>query len=377
MVARDDPELKELLEHFVTVRCVQMGGVDLQTFQFDPMLSWSVFFMHGDGTIYSRYGSAHEDAKRSKKDSNTHNRLDGLKATMRRVLQTHETTRRRPAFRKQLYAAKRGAPWPWKHAEKTPASRKYKRHERIKPSSRDTKGCVHCHEVQRLMIDSYFMTKKPITDDMLWMYPDPTWIGLTMDRSKATRVSAVAPGSPAAASGLRAGDDLYSLGDQSVMSPADVTWVLHRTPDEGGELKVMASRDDAPIPFKLTLPAGWRRMHDFAWRYRIAGYAMWLWAGATLQDHKEGVRIAGHAPWWFKKDNKSARKTLKPRDVIVAVDGESTHDGTHAWTRSTYLAYLMREKKPGSTVKLTVKRGSERLAMAFKMPTPRPEVMGH
>ena len=378
MVAREDPELKELLEKFVTVRCVQMGGVDLNLFQFDPMLSWSVFFLNGDKTIYGRFGSAHTDAKRSKKDSNRNHTITGLKAAMKGALEVHAQYTKDAAAMQPRLAAKVGAPWPWKHAEKTPSSRKYKRHERIKATSRDTKGCVHCHEVQRVMIDSYFMTKKPITDDMLWMYPHPEWVGISLDRDARATITTVRDGSPAAKAGLRVGDRIVTMAEQPILSPADVTWVLHRMPDAGGRIAVGLERGGTPSTIVLPLPKDWRRTYgDFAWRYRIAGYAMWLWAGATLWDHAEGVRIASHAPWWFKKDNKSARKVLKPRDVIVAVDGKSTHDGTHPWTRSTYLAYLMREKKPGSTVKLRMKRGDKTVDASFKMPKPRPEVMGH
>lgn len=378
MVARDDPELKALLEKFVTVRCVQMGGVDLDLFQFDPMLSWSVFFLNGDKTIYGRFGTAHTDAKRSKKDSNRNHTLAGLKAAMTAALGIHAGYKDDPARVKKQLAGKTGTPWPWQHAEKTPAARKHKRHKRIKHSERDTKGCVHCHEIQRLMIDSYFMTRKPIPDAMLWMYPHPEWIGISLDRDHRARVTKVVAESPAAEAGLRVGDDITHLGGQSIVSPADVTWVLHGLPAEGGRLAATVIRGDTPTTHTITLPRNWRRQYgDFAWRYRIAGYAMWLWAGATLADHAEGVRIQQHAPWWFKKDNKAARRVLKPRDVIVTVDGKDTHDGTHPWTRSTYLAYLMREVKPGGTVKLTVKRDGKAIDVRFQVPKPRPEVMGH
>jgi len=378
LVARTDPGLKALLEKFVTVRCVQMGGVDLGLFQSDPMLSWSVFLMNGDKTIYGRFGLAHEDAKRSKKDSNTNHSVAGIKAALEGALEVHAGYTQDPATWKPILAAKTGAPWPWKYAEKTPAARKYKRLERIKGSSRDTKGCVHCHEIQRVLIDSYFMKKKPVTDAMLWMYPHPEWVGLSLHPDHRGLVTKVVAKSPAAAAGLRPDDVIETLQAQPILSPADVVWVLHQTPEEGARLTVGIRRDGKSQSLPLALPKDWRRRFgDFAWRYRIAGYAMWLWAGATLADDKAGVRIASHAPWWFKKDHKGARKVLKKRDVIVAVDGKATHDGVRPWTRSTYLAYLMREKKPGSTIKLTVQRGDKQVPVQFKLPRPRPEVLGH
>ena len=41
MASQTDAELKKLTEQFVCVRRVQMGGVDLSVFQFDPFLSWA------------------------------------------------------------------------------------------------------------------------------------------------------------------------------------------------------------------------------------------------------------------------------------------------------------------------------------------------
>ena len=52
-------------------------------------------------------------------------------------------------------------------------------------------------------------------------------------------------------------------------------------------------------------------------------------------------------------------------------------DGITGWTRSTYLAYLMREKKPGSVVKLKVQRNGRPIRVTFRVPAKRPEVLGH
>ena len=68
MASQTDVELKKLTEQFICVRLVQMGGVDLSVFQFDPFLSWSVFFMNGDRTIYGRYGRASPMTKRANVD---------------------------------------------------------------------------------------------------------------------------------------------------------------------------------------------------------------------------------------------------------------------------------------------------------------------
>jgi len=365
----DDPELAELTERFVRVRLIQMGGVDLATFQFDPFLSWSVFFMNGDKTIYGRYGSAHPQTKRSVKDSNPNHSVDGLKAALTRALEIHEGHSKDPEAWAPRLAGKTGPAPRWRFAGKTPAARKYKRVERVQTGVEE--GCIHCHEIQRMAIDSHFMKKLDLPDNMLWLYPRPHVLGLALDKDHAARVTRVKAGSAAAEAGVEKGDDLLSLGGQPLVSVADLQWVLHQFPDEGGTLEAQVKRSGESVTLPLKLPAGWRRTEDFGWRYRVAGYASWLWAGVSFEDRPNGIFVANKAPNWFKKPNNAAKSKLRRGDVIIAVDGKSGFD------RSELLAYLMREKKLGSKVKLEVLRGGKTVDLSFKLPKKQPEVLGY
>ena len=152
------------------------------------------------------------------------------------------------------------------------------------------------------------------------------------------------------------------------MSVADVQWVLQNFSDAGGELAVEVGRGTQKIALGMSLPKLWRRVGDFGWRYRVAGYAMWLWSGATFVDHPQGMRVENLSPGWFKQPNRNARRALRRGDVVVEVDGE------RGWTRSTYTAYLMREKELGSTVRLRVVRGGKTIDVQFKLPSVQPEV---
>lgn len=357
------------MRQFVCVRLVQMGGVDLGLYQFDPHVSWALFFMHADKTIYGRYGSASPTAKRSIADSNPNHTLAGLKAALTRALALHQQYKDDAKARAKTFAAKTGTAPRWRYAEKTPAARKYKRLGRVK--GKDTKSCVHCHEVHRTQIDSHFMTKTRIPDRLLWVYPRPSVLGLTMSRDRCAQVTRVAQDSLASAAGVRVGDDIVTLAGQPLVSEADIRWVLHNFPDEGGALPLQVSRDGKVEDLTLELEPLWRRKEDFAWRYRMAGYAAWLWGGVTVHDHPDGVRVAARSPGWFKKTNREARKVLQRGDLIQAVDGKT------GWTRSTYLAYLMRDKKLGSSVLLQVMRKGKPLRITFKIPKEQPEVLGH
>ena len=368
MAANQDPELSALLDRFVRVRLVQMGGVDLNIYQFDPLLSWALFFMNGDKTIYGRFGTASPKAKRSEKDSNRNHTMAGMKAALTGALKLHEQYASDRAAMGRRLAQKTGPKPLWRYAEKTPAAKKYGRMTRVRGKKG---GCVHCHEVQRVAIDSYFMKKKPLPDRMLWMYPHPEVVGLSLSRDHNARVTSVAPDSAAARAGLRRGDDIVSFVGQPLVSIADFQWVLHISPDEGGTLPITVSRNNESVDLELKLSPLWRREGDFGWRYRVAGYAAWLWGGVSLADHKDGVLVSNRSPNWFKQTNRDARRALNRGDVIVEVDGKT------GWTRSTYLAHLMREKRPGSTVKLKVRRGGKTERVKFRIPAKRPEVLGH
>jgi serine protease Do len=369
LTGEPDSKLRTLLDSFVRVRLVQMGGVDLSVFQFDPFLSWSLFFMNGDKTIYGRFGTASPNTKRDRKDSNPNHTQAGLLAAMRRALEIHAGYSKDPQAWSPRLAGKTGKEPHWKTIESNPAARKHKRLKRIKGP--DHSACAHCHEVQRTLIDSYFLTKKRVTDDMLWLYPQPEVLGLTLSRDHCARVVRVVEGSSAKRAGLKVGDDLVGLAGQPLVSIADVQFVLQNFPDAGGELLVRVRRHSKEFDLQLALPRLWRRAEDFGWRYRVAGYAMWLWAGVTFVDDPRGVRVAHLSPGWFKKTNRRARAKFRPRDLIVEVDGKKS------WTRSTLIAYLMRDKKLGSTVRLKVLRRGETIDVQFQIPSKQPEVQGH
>ncbi len=361
-----DPELRDLTDRFVKVRLVGMGGVDLSIFQFDPFLSWSLFFMNGDKTIYGRYGRAHPQTNRNKKDSNPNHTIEGLRAELTKALETHEGYEGDSETWAAALAGKTGPVPRWRYAEQTPAARKYGR-----LMGEGEEGCVHCHEVQRVTIDSMFMEDLELPDKMLWVYPRVHVLGLTMDNRRCARVTAVEPESAAAKAGVKVGDDLLTLAGQPLGSIADMQWVLHNFPDDGGPLRVEVARPEGTSALTMELEPGWRRREDFGWRYRVAGYAAWLWAGVSFEDTPRGVRVANRSPNWFKKPNRDARRALEPGDVIVVVDGRKGLD------RSELLAYLMREKRLDSTVELGVLRGGRRKAVSFRIPREQPEVMGH
>ena len=112
---------------------------------------------------------------------------------------------------------------------------------------------------------------------------------------------------------MKAGDDLLTLAGQPLGSIADVQWVLHNFPDDGGPLQVEVERPDGAKALTMKLEPDWRRTEDFGWRYRVAGYASWLWAGVSFEDTPSGILVANRSPNWFKKPNRDARRAFEAR----------------------------------------------------------------
>ena len=154
--------MKGLQEQFVSVRLVQMKGVSLTQFQFDYDLTWAVFFLNADGTIYGRYGT------RSVAGPMAHLSMESLKNAMIRALQRH---RNYPKNRASL-EGKRGPEPRWKTALEIPALRKKFRNPLMQPTGH--MNCIHCHNIY----DGWHETaydEGSFLKESTWRYPLPFW----------------------------------------------------------------------------------------------------------------------------------------------------------------------------------------------------------
>jgi len=354
------------MDGFVCVRVVQMHGADLELFQFQRQLTWAAVFLNADGTIYGRYGSRSE--RRGMKDNDKDISLEGFKKALEGALELHKGF---PANKAAL-AGKRGPAPLAKTVEKLPAAPP----EEAKPARAGDHGCIHCHQVQDWEALSVWKSGKPVPDKLLWPYPMPDALGLTLDIRERATVSSVAEGSPAARAGFQAGDRIVALDGQPVISIADVQWVLHQAP-EPFTLKCEVDRGGRKVSVELALSEGWRRKGNFAsslslgWtlRMQLAG----MKCDALSPDEKKRLglgedalafRIGEITPEYVKRRNNSARKLgLKKGDVITEVDGR-----TSSMTETELLAYLAQQKKPGEKLSLTYLRGGESRQVELDLP---------
>ena len=356
---REDPKMAELMDQFVCVRMVQAWDMDMALFQTDNNLSWVVYFINPDKTLYGRYGHG--------RNSDADISVEGFRAACEGALQLHE---RYPQNKAGL-AGKIGPTPKWSVPQQIPDIAKESRFKKV---TTDPKGCIHCHHVEMGTVNESVKTHGKWTDADLWRFPMPDTLGLTMDPKAAATVATVAPASAAVKAGFKAGDRITAFAGQPVISIADLQWVLEHT-GETGKIAAQIDRGGKPSTLTLELKPGWRRNGDFAWRtacwqirVQIAGFGV-----DTLTDEQRqtlrlpanamGLKVKKYPPNWARNLNKSPQQAgLQEGDILLSVDGVGDRLSESRW-----LAYLAQGKKAGDSIKVKVRRGDQTMEVEFKV----------
>lgn len=336
-MVRQDKELERLEQDFVCVRLVKMNGVDLQLFQFDYDQTWVAFFMNADGAIYGRYGTRGG----GKTNATTHISIPSLKKSMRRALELHGGY---PANKVEL-AAKSGPPLEFRFVEDSPVKNRKEAH------------CVHCHNV-REDFQKHKWQQQRLTADDVWVYPLPENIGLKMDVDDGLRVQSVTPNSPASQAGIAAGDELVRMNGQSLISQADIQWVLHNASAQA-KLAVDLKRDGRALDKTVTVSGAWKES-DLSWRESSWQLRPGLWTLPMSDAQKQQKGIPADAlglrvKWVFGKESAAKKAGLRDGDVIVAVDAK-----TAPMTEGQFLAHVRLTHRSGDKLRLTLLRAGQR-----------------
>jgi predicted metalloprotease with PDZ domain len=231
------------MQQFVSVRILQMNGVDVNLFQFDYDLTFAVVFLNADEQIYSRYGG------RDHLSADDRISMAGLKNTMRAVLALHQ---------KQKKQEKQEMPPPRKKTTPEDLSGV--------PTRKNSASCIHCHQVYEFRWRSE-KQRGVFNKESLWGYPLPENIGLTLDVDRGNLVKAVAPDSAAHKAGIQAGDALETVNGAPTFSQADVQWGLFNAPIEG-RFTVQLRRKEQLQTVTLEVGHGWRRTNNI-WRASV------------------------------------------------------------------------------------------------------------
>ncbi len=359
-VVERDPGVRELLDKFVCVRIVHANGMDLSQFQFDYDQSWAAFFLNADMTIYGRYGTRSHQTE-SKDDVS----LEGFSKALSGALELHAQFPKNKA----VLAAKRGPTSDVKVPEQFP-SFKGKYGAKLDYEGKVVQSCIHCHQVGEALRLVARSAEKPISDKVLYPYPNPKALGLILDPKEKAKVKQVTAGSAAEQSDFRAGDELVTLSGQPLLSIADVQWVLHHA-GEADTLKAEVVRDGQKQPLTLMLAKSWRQREDISWRATSWDLRRMTLGGLLLEPLPEDKQIelklssdqlalrVKHVGQYG--DHAVAKRAgfLKD-DVLIAIDGDRS-----PLTESGLIAKLLQTKRPSDLIKVTVLRGSKTLELPF------------
>ena len=202
------------------MRLINANAIDLSLFQVDYDLSFSSVFFNGDGTVYGRFGSWQHQKNAQDTD------LAGFKRALEGALAIH---RGYPGNKASL-AGKQGVTLPFRTPIEMPLlAVKYQRE--LDWNGKVVGSCVHCHQVGDALRAWYREQKKPVPSALIFPWPAPESIGLTLAADQPARITAVSDGSMAAKAGVKSGDEMVSFAGQPLISIADFSWVLHVAPD--------------------------------------------------------------------------------------------------------------------------------------------------
>jgi len=361
-VVRRDPRVADLMDKFVCVRMVQGNGMDLTLFQFDYDLTFAAFFMNADRTIYGRFGSRSE-----RKDATRDISIEGFRKALLAALELHK---KYPA-NKALLAGKQSQPPRFKTPEEYPSLRgKYKLN--LDYEGKVVQSCMHCHQVRDAERVFFRVDRKPIPDEVIYPWPMPAAIGLTVDPDEKAKVTEVVAGSPAAKAGFKKGDELLTFSGQPMLSTADVQWVLQNA-GETATLPAQVLRGKKKLNLALHLDKDWRRHMDISWRTttwdlrRMAAGGLVLKSStseerrnAGIADTDLGLRVEYVGEYGEHAVGKKAG--FKKDDILVSIDGQ-----TSPMTESELFGYLLQKRMPGDRIPVTVLRAGNRVSLELLM----------
>lgn len=334
---------------FVRVRAHVARNLDLELFQFDPDLTFAVFFLNADRTIYGRYGSRSDFAEAERDIS-----LEGLAKAMQAALDLHADY---PA-NKAMLSDKAGPKPSYKTLIEYPWAKQ-----------RKLGHCAHCHHIGTAQHMLSRSANKPIPDKVLFPFPMPDVVGLRLDPKEKAKVKQVLGGSAAEKAGVRAGDEILTLEGQSILSIADVQWVLHNAGDTA-QLKADILRDRQQRKVTLALDDGWRHKSDLSWRATTGMLRRLAFGGMRLEElpgsdrERAGLsenELALRVKRLFR-NGRAGRVGFRRGDILVAFDGQSGHA-----SESELLAHSLQKTKRGERIPVTVLRGGKRIDL--KLPT--------
>ena len=349
-----------MFDKFVCVRIVKADDLDLNLFQFDYDLTFSMFFMNADKTIYGRYGT-----RSSVEDAERHMSKEGLAQALQSALMLHENypNNRSVLTGKQPIASK------YKEPNDYPSLRgRYK--STLDYAGEVTKSCLHCHQIQDAARQIVREQRKPISDAQMYPYPLPQTIGFSLDPQTRSKIKSVVAGTVADLGGLKPGDEVITLGGQAILSIADAQWVLHHA-TASQDLPVVVHRNGERVSLNVKLVEGWRRQNDISWRVsswgmRRIGTGGLLFEPLTTEQRRnvgvdpDGLALRVKHVGQYGAHAAAKRAGFKAGDIVTSYDGQMSD-----WTPSQLLGYIGQETITGQKVVVRINRNGQILKLTL------------
>jgi hypothetical protein len=318
--------------------------------------------LNADGTVYGRFGTRSHRTEWYGDVS-----LPGLAKALQGALDLHADY----PNNRSLLAGKRGDAPEVASPELYP-SLKDKYTDSLNYEGEVARSCIHCHQIGEAQREFYWSQKRPIPERILFPYPHPKSLGLTLDPKERATVQSISSDSPAEASGLQAGDKILLLGGQPPLSIADVQWVLHQTDEKGGSIPMVVQRDGSELNLSLDLEPGWRQAGDISWRVTMWSLRRMVLGGMVLEtepstsdDHdaaEEAVAIRVKRMGQNGPHGAAKRAGFQEGDLLVSYDG---HD--EFGSEAEVINYAINHHVIGDMVSAVVRRGEEEVSLQLPM----------
>ena len=320
------------------MRLLRISGADLNVFEFDYDLAWTVFLMNASNKIYGRYGG------RDARSADSRNSLEGLHFAMAAALAEHRkdpSTKPAPAAKKPVYV------------EDFPTAKKYY-----------SNGCIHCHQVAEILREEQKNAGKWVRERM-FTYPLPENVGITLDVNRGNLVREVKPGSAAAIAGLKSGDILNKLNQNPVHSFADASYGLHKGPLKGS-IPIAWQRGGKLMEGTLTLAERWRRT-NVTWRPSLFDLLPSLTVYGSDLSAKEKKQIGlDENRLAFRQEAPVHAKAkaigVRENDIILGVDNKKLD-----MTMQQFLGYVRQNYLIGESLTLNLLRDGKHLDLSVTL----------
>lgn len=336
----------ELMSQFVCVRITSMEGMDIGLFDFDRHNALYFFVVNAEGQIYLRYGG------RDSESATTYLDLESLELALEQGLAAHEQY-------KALDRPEVDRPAPLYPREM----------DLLRRRTIGRRRCVECHLIDDYRTQQLELDGKLNRLESMYRSPDIKNLGIHLDVPRGL-VVAEAKGA-AADAGMRKGDRIVAIGDQSLLTFGDLQFYYDKTPRDSERIQLTVARqkqgssDEELRGLDLDLPHQWWRT-DLSYRYWNVEPIVYYESRPLSEEEKaeHGLPAAGfasevtsvnsYAGWTDLHD-------LKVGDITFSVDDVQTDEIAD----STDLFIKLR-KKAGDRYRIGVIRDGAKIELLLK-----------